>query len=132
MVCIYLYIIPYTKEDSAPITLDPQTTETFTFGRDRGSNLAIDHASCSKNHATVTFKTHNGAKVYVPFASPPFFLFSPNSNFFYRPHLTDLGSTNGTKLNGTQIQAHKATPLKGGDTVVFGASTREYTFLQKD
>jgi len=83
----------------------------FTVGRDRESKLAVDHPSCSKHHATITFKSHNGAVV---------------------PHITDLGSTNGTKLNGSAIEAHKALPLKGGDTVKFGESTREYTFLQKD
>jgi len=93
-----------------PIVLNPQTTPTFTIGRDRASNLPIDHASCSKQHATITFKTHGSTTV---------------------PQVTDLGSTNGTKLNDEELAANKPYPLKAGDTVVFGGSTREYTFVQQ-
>lgn len=45
--------------------LDPQTTPTFTIGRERVSNLPLDHPSCSKQHATLTFKKQGNANVYV-------------------------------------------------------------------
>jgi hypothetical protein len=48
-----------------------------------------------------------------------------------RPQVTDLGSTNGTKINDAELPANKATPVKAGDTVVFGGSTREYTFAEQ-
>jgi len=106
-----LNVVKRNQPVGAPITLDAQSGVPFTVGRDRASNLPIDHPSCSKHHATITFKAHNGNIV---------------------PHITDLGSTNGTKLNDAQIEAHKAIPIIGGDTVKFGGSTREYTFFQKD
>jgi pSer/pThr/pTyr-binding forkhead associated (FHA) protein len=40
--------------------------------------------------------------------------------------IEDLGSTNGTHINGRRLEARAAEPLKDGDTVVFGRS--EYTF----
>ena len=40
--------------------------------------------------------------------------------------LVDLGSTSGTVVNGKSIQDHMGVPLKDGDEVVFGASTRLY------
>jgi pSer/pThr/pTyr-binding forkhead associated (FHA) protein len=35
-------------------------------------------------------------------------------------NVTDLGSTNGTKLNGTPLKANKTVSAKVGDTLEFG------------
>lgn len=43
-----------------------------------------------------------------------------------RFRLTDLGSTNGTVMNGRRISAHAPQPLKDGDEVVFGRTA--FTF----
>nr|BBH89380.1 hypothetical protein KTC_41310 [Thermosporothrix sp. COM3] len=37
--------------------------------------------------------------------------------------VTDLNSTNSTKLNGTKLEPDKATPIKDGDTLSFGKVT---------
>eukprot|EP00026_Physarum_polycephalum_P009243 Phypoly_transcript_09358.p1 GENE.Phypoly_transcript_09358~~Phypoly_transcript_09358.p1 ORF type:complete len:326 (+),score=69.52 Phypoly_transcript_09358:150-1127(+) len=103
-------VIKNGQKIGEPIFLIPETTPTFTIGRDRASNLPIDHPSCSKQHAKITYKKQG--------------------NYIF-PLLTDLGSTNLTKINGTKIEAHKGHPLKAGDTVTFGGSTREYTFMQE-
>jgi len=34
--------------------------------------------------------------------------------------VTDLNSTNATRLNGKRLEPDKATPLNDGDTLVFG------------
>ena len=38
--------------------------------------------------------------------------------------LLDLGSMNGTRLNGTPVEANVATPLADGDEVTMGCWTR--------
>ena len=38
--------------------------------------------------------------------------------------LTDMGSTNGTRLNGTEIDPHIAYPLSDGDEITVGVFTR--------
>ena len=35
-------------------------------------------------------------------------------------NVTDLGSTNGTKLNGTMLEANNTISAKAGDTLEFG------------
>jgi len=105
-----LNVVKNNEKVGDPLGLNPETTPTFTIGRERASNLPLDHPSCSKQHATITFKKQGNLNV---------------------PQVTDLGSTNGTKLNGEEIIANKPYPIKAGDTVTFGGSTREYTFVQQ-
>ena len=45
------------------------------------------------------------------------------------PYVMDLGSTNGTSINGEKIEAQRYYQLLEGDTLKFGASSREYVIL---
>lgn len=65
------------------------------LGRDRAGDLCIDHSSVSRRHATVR-ETQDG------------------------PVLTDLGSANGTRVNGQRVRGDRL--LQPGDTVVLGSS----------
>ncbi|GMF34765.1 unnamed protein product [Phytophthora lilii] len=40
----------------------------------------------------------------------------------------DLGSAQGTFVNGKEIEPNEPWELKGGDRIKFGASTRNYVF----
>ncbi|EPY29368.1 hypothetical protein STCU_04591 [Strigomonas culicis] len=44
--------------------------------------------------------------------------------------LVDLGSTNGTRVNGEPLKPFSPTILMDGDVVQFGLSTRHYVFMQ--
>ncbi len=70
----------------------------FTIGRLPGGSLVLTDENVSRNHAVIEL----GAAGWV---------------------VRDLGSTNGTKVNGALIQE---SPLQNGDSVVFGAT--EATF----
>ncbi len=48
---------------------------------------------------------------------------------FVRPYLIDLGSTNGTFLNGERVEAQRYYELLEKDVIVFGNSTREFVLL---
>jgi pSer/pThr/pTyr-binding forkhead associated (FHA) protein len=37
-----------------------------------------------------------------------------------RVYLTDLGSVNGTRVNGVRLEPHLARPLQNGDIVILG------------
>jgi hypothetical protein len=37
-----------------------------------------------------------------------------------RVHITDMGSVNGTRVNGSRLEPHVARPLQNGDIVVLG------------
>lgn len=46
--------------------------------------------------------------------------------------LTDLGSSNGTRLNGTKLVPHKAYGLKNGDRVALGKLRFEVVIREQD
>lgn len=46
-----------------------------------------------------------------------------------KPYLMDLGSTNGTFINGVRLDSARYYELRRGDVITFGASTREYVLL---
>jgi pSer/pThr/pTyr-binding forkhead associated (FHA) protein len=65
------------------------------LGRAADNNLVIDDANVSSHHATLE-ATNDAIKI------------------------TDLGSTNGTKLNGITLEANNPVGAKAGDTLEFG------------
>ncbi len=67
----------------------------LTLGRVSDNNLVIDDTNVSSHHATLE---------------------ATNDTI----NVTDLGSTNGTKLNGTLLEANKTVSVKAGDTLEFG------------
>jgi pSer/pThr/pTyr-binding forkhead associated (FHA) protein len=60
------------------------------------------HESISREHACIVLDTNKGCL------------------------LIDLDSTAGTKVDGTQLEANRATELKPDAKVEFGGSTRSY------
>ena len=46
-----------------------------------------------------------------------------------RPYLMDLGSTNGTCVNGEKLEPARYVELLEGDVIRFGLSSREYVLL---
>jgi smad nuclear-interacting protein 1 len=46
-----------------------------------------------------------------------------------KPYIIDLGSTNGTLLNGEKIPTQRYIELKSGDIIKFGTSTRDYVLV---
>jgi len=71
------------------------TEETLTIGRAPDNVFPIDDVSVSSHHAEI----------------------APSSGIYL---LKDLGSTNGTKVNGTDLQPETEYTLKPGDKIRFG------------
>lgn len=71
------------------------TDEAITIGRSTDNTIELNDGSVSSHHATIA----PGESGYT---------------------LTDLGSTNGTKLNGEPCTAETVYPLSAGDKVIFG------------
>ena len=71
------------------------TNETTTIGRKPGNDIQIDNLSVSGRHAQV-----------ITILEDSF--------------LEDLGSTNGTYLNGVRIAPAQPTPVRQGDMIRFG------------
>jgi smad nuclear-interacting protein 1 len=49
-----------------------------------------------------------------------------------RPYIIDLGSRNGTLVNGVKIEARRYVELSEKDVIKFGLSPREYILLHQD
>lgn len=96
-------------EDLDPIDLK---NSWMLFGRaDEICDQILSHPSISKQHAVIQFRRRKNAAV---------------------PYLIDLDSTNGTRLNGVQIEGRRYYELKHQDIVTFGKSKREYVLTALD
>ena len=89
-------IYPLIKTD-----LSPTADGHFTIGRESGNDIIMPDIALSKCHATIEVTSRSY-------------------------HLRDCGSTNGTLLNGKQINQDPR-PLNDGDVISF--ARYEYTFL---
>jgi pSer/pThr/pTyr-binding forkhead associated (FHA) protein len=70
---------------------------TITLGRVAGNDIQIEDSSISSHHAEITVR---GGRVFIK----------------------DLGSTNGTTINGGEVTE---SPFKVGDTLMFGSVQAE-------
>lgn len=111
-----LYIFKDGKPFDEPLMLHKQSA--YLFGRDRRvTDVPMDHPSCSLQHAVLQYRTtekngHDGL-----------------SRRSVRPYIIDLGSTNGTFLNGERIESERYYELFPKDVLTFGNSSREYVLV---
>ena len=87
--------------DSGDVAHD-LTEASITIGRVPDNVLQIEHVSVSSHHATLTLGEDGD---YI---------------------LRDIGSTNGTQLNGKEIAADEDHKLQDGDKMVFGSVATSY------
>merc|ERR1711879_824408 len=74
------------------------------FGRHKSyADVILQHPSISRQHAVI--------------------LHGKSGNMY----LMDLGSSHGTYVNDRRLDGEQREPLRDGDTVKFGASSRRYT-----
>ena len=111
-----LYVFKSGKPLDEPLKVHTQSW--YLFGRDRRvADIPTDHPSCSLQHAVLQYrKTEKPGK-------------DGASKISVRPYLMDLGSTNGTFLNGDKIESQRYYELLPKDVLTFGSSTREFVLL---
>src|SRR5512143_76308 len=73
----------------------PIRSEPVIIGRQPGSDLQLDHQQVSRRHAAIHCTPTECS-------------------------LEDLGSANGTRLNGEKLTSQVPTPLKQGDSIQIG------------
>ena len=86
-----------TRDDATPTKVVSIDSDEFVIGRERTADLVIDDEKASRQHCRLTRL--------------------PNGDV----ELTDLGSTNGTRLDGALVSA--ATVLHGGEQIRIGRHT---------
>lgn len=91
------------------------------LGRERKiADIPIDHPSCSKQHAVIQFRLM------------PYERADGTKGRRIRPYIIDLESSNGTFVNGKQIQACRYVEIFEKDILKFGFSSREYVILHEE
>ncbi|KAK9375238.1 SMAD/FHA domain-containing protein [Lipomyces chichibuensis] len=107
------------KDGDIADTLTLDQRPTYLFGRDRTvADVPLDHPSCSKQHAVLQYRlvVEEGGMFGEPVDR-------------IAPFIYDLGSANGTQLNGEKVPVREYVELKEKDMVTFGLSSREYLLL---
>lgn len=90
----------------------------YLFGRDRKiADIPTDHPSCSKQHAVLQYRL-------VEKEGEDGMMFET-----VRPYLMDLGSTNGTFINGDRLDPQRYYELLEKDLIKFGNSSRDFILL---
>jgi smad nuclear-interacting protein 1 len=95
-------------------TLHVSRQSAYLFGRlEEIADVHLEHPSCSTQHAVLQYRATPNAEGKIS----------------CQPYLLDLESTNGSFINGVQIDAARYYQLKKGDVLRFGSSKREYVLL---
>mmetsp|Transcript_57144 Transcript_57144/g.66798 ORF Transcript_57144/g.66798 Transcript_57144/m.66798 type:complete len:310 (-) Transcript_57144:425-1354(-) len=91
----------------------------YLIGRDCNiADIPVDHLSLSKQHAVLQYRA-------TPDSDNP-------GKLKCRPYLMDLGSTNGTFINGIRLEEARYYELKKRDVITLGHSSREYVLLTEN
>ncbi|GJR17055.1 reverse transcriptase domain-containing protein [Tanacetum coccineum] len=105
------YVFKGGESFNDPLYVHRQTC--YLFGRERRvADIPTDHPSCSKQHAVLQYRQ-------VDKELPDGMLAKE-----IKPYIMDLGSTNGTFINGNRIEAERYYELMEQDTVKFGNSRK--------
>jgi len=106
------------KEELEPYHIHRQTA--YLLGRERRvCDIPLDHPSCSTQHAVLQFRLTQKEE-------------RGTTTKLVRPYLLDLGSTNGSYVNGDRLEPERYVELLEKDVLRFGYSSREYVLLNAD
>uniref|UniRef100_F1L024 Smad nuclear interacting protein 1 n=1 Tax=Ascaris suum TaxID=6253 RepID=F1L024_ASCSU len=112
-------LYPFKGDETLPV-LYIHRQSAYLIGRDRRiADLPVDHPSCSKQHAVFQYRL------------VPVDLDDGTTVKRIRPYIIDLGSANGTYLNGERIEPQRFIELREKDVLRFAFSTREFVLLNE-
>lgn len=84
----------------------------FIFGKDqRICHVTLNHQTVSREHCAICFRIVDHDRDI-------------------RPFIMDLGSSNGTKLNGKKLKPFEFLEIKEQDVINFGYSQRDYVLMK--
>ena len=111
------------------LNLDGQSSHLI--GRDRiVADIPVDHTSCSSQHAVIQFRQVNVRNEFGDPDKQIKYSALLMTDINVRPYIIDLDSTNGTQLNGEEIESRRYFEIRTEDMLRFGQSTREYIVIK--
>jgi len=109
------------KGEKALETITLCSKSHYLIGKERKIvEIHITHPSISRQHCVIQFRN-------VDVKDPE----SSTVMKMNKPYIMDLGSTNGTQLNGSKIDSLRYIELLEKDVIKFGNSSREYVLLHE-
>jgi smad nuclear-interacting protein 1 len=106
------------EESTLLDTLHISKQSSYLFGRERQiADIPVDHPSLSKQHCVLQYRA---------------LVDKADGKLKCKPYLMDLGSTNGTFINGVRLEDARYYELRKGDVITLGASSREYVLLTEN
>jgi ABC-type multidrug transport system ATPase subunit len=93
----YKSVLGAEEETVAPLRLERNDRHVTTIGRHPQNDIALDHPTVSRVHARIAWSDADGAHL-----------------------VEDLGSSNGTFVNGQPILSGATHPLRSADTIRIG------------
>jgi len=94
----------------------------YLFGREaKVADIPVHHPSLSKQHCVLQYRALVDKNVN-----------NVEQTLRCKPYLMDLGSTNGTFINGVRIDDARYYELRKGDVITLGSSSREYVLLTEN
>ncbi|EPQ29574.1 uncharacterized protein PFL1_02793 [Pseudozyma flocculosa PF-1] len=111
----------YVYKDGKEVDMIPIGSQSaYLLGRDRlVVDIPLDHPSCSKQHAVIQFRRTVERNEFG------------DEKRKVRPYLIDLESANGCLVNKAEVPPSRYYEIKNGDSIQFGASTREYVCIDE-
>lgn len=104
--------------EALPDPLHIHRQSSYLFGRERRvADVPADHPSCSKQHCVLQFRSVERERA------------DGMLHQVVRPYVMDLGSVNGTFLNGERLEPQRYYELLEKDTLRLGSSSRDYVLL---
>ena len=100
-------------------TLHISKQSAYLFGREKAvADILVEHPSLSRQHCVLQYRG----------------ITDPIDNTIVRckPYIMDLGSANGTFVNGQKIEDSRYYELRKKDVITLGTSRREYVLLTEN
>uniref|UniRef100_A0A1I7XZI5 FHA domain-containing protein n=1 Tax=Steinernema glaseri TaxID=37863 RepID=A0A1I7XZI5_9BILA len=112
-------LYPFRGDDQLDVLYIHRQSAYMISREKKLGDILVEHPSCSKQHAVLQYR------------SIPYVKSDGSKSRRVLPYIIDLGSANGTFLNGEKIEAQRYYELKENDILKFAFSSRDYLIMKE-
>ncbi|KAK0429423.1 hypothetical protein QR680_011374 [Steinernema hermaphroditum] len=112
-------LYPFRGDDQLDVLYIHRQSAYMISREKKLGDILVEHPSCSKQHAVLQYR------------SIPYVKSDGSKSRRVLPYIIDLGSANGTFLNGDKIEPQRYYELKENDMLKFGFSSRDFLVMKE-
>ncbi|KAK0429372.1 hypothetical protein QR680_011347 [Steinernema hermaphroditum] len=112
-------LYPFRGDDQLDVLYIHRQSAYMISREKKLGDILVEHPSCSKQHAVLQYR------------SIPYVKSDGSKSRRVLPYIIDLGSKNGTFLNGDKIEPQRYYELKENDMLKFGFSSRDFLIMKE-